>query len=255
MLIDSHAHMDMTDFSKDRTEVLERAVDGNVTKIVTVGIDIESSIAAIELARKNGFVFASVGYHPHNAKDCNQKTLNELARMASERSVIAWGEIGLDFYRSHSPHDEQRKVFSDQLRLADDLGLPVIIHDRNAHSEVLAQLKKMGRGERKGVIHCFSGDVELAHTLIDLGYFISIPGTVTYTKASQVKAVASAVPMNRLLIETDAPFLAPVPKRGKRNEPLFVRYTAEEIAGLRNMDFEEVALATSKNARDLFGLP
>ena len=165
------------------------------------------------------------------------------------------GRDWLDFFRSLSPHDEQKKVFSDQLRLASDLGLPVIVHDRDAHSEVLAQLKKMGKGERKGVIHCFSGDVELAHTLIDLGYFISIPGTVTYSKAFQVKAVASAVPMNRLLIETDAPFLAPVPKRGKRNEPSFVRYTAEEIAKLRKIELAEVAEATSKNAKDLFGLP
>jgi TatD DNase family protein len=254
MLIDSHAHLDMQDFDEDRAKVLERAVKGGVTHIITVGIDLDSSLRALELAREHAFVYSSVGYHPHNALGCSTQGLDELARMASEQEVVAWGEIGLDFYRRYSSPNEQLKTFCRQLEIANDLNLPVIIHDREAHNEVFTILKKMGVGERKGVVHCFSGDTDLATSLIELGYFISIPGTVTYDKASQVKETASNIPLEYMLIETDAPFLAPVPRRGKRNEPLFVTFTAQEIARLRNTEFEKVAQQTSENAKLLFGI-
>ncbi|MDY6971111.1 MAG: TatD family hydrolase [Thermodesulfobacteriota bacterium] len=253
-LIDSHAHLDMQDFEEDRKEILDRAVKGGLTHIISVGIDIDSSISAIELAREYDFVYAAVGFHPHNAHGQDPDGLEKLARMTSDSRVVAWGEIGLDFYRCYSSPDEQMKMFSRQLELADDLGLPVIIHDREAHEDILSILKRMGKGERKGVIHCFSGDSDLAMTMIELGYYISIPGTVTYKKATRVKEVASSIPMQSMLIETDAPFLAPVPKRGKRNEPLFVSFVAQEIACLRNIQFEEVARRTSENAKILFGL-
>lgn len=255
MLIDSHAHLDMKDFDDDRVEVIERAMKGGVSKIITVGIDLDSSLGALELARKYNSIYATVGYHPHNAGECSPQALVELARIASDEKVVAWGEIGLDFFRRHSSPDEQLKAFSRQLEIANDLNLPVIIHDRDAHSEIFEILKKRGKGKRKGVIHCFSGDFDLAMALIELGYLISIPGTITYKKASSVKEVASNIPMEYMLVETDAPFLAPVPKRGKRNEPLFVTYTAQEIARIRNMKFEELARQTSENAKNLFGLP
>ena len=255
MLIDSHAHLDMQDFDGDRNKVLERAVKGGLTHIITIGIDLDSSLSALELGRKYDFIYASVGYHPHNAHRHDPDGLEKLARTASDSRVVAWGEIGLDFYRCYSSPDEQLKMFSRQLEIADDLGLPVIIHDREAHKDILSILKRMGKGERKGVVHCFSGDTDLAMTLIELGYYISIPGTVTYKKAAQVKEVASSIPIQFMLIETDAPFLSPVPKRGKRNEPLFVAFVAQEIARLRNIEFEEVARRTSENAKTLFGLP
>lgn len=254
MLIDSHAHLDMQNFDEDRAKVLERAVNGGVTHIITVGIDLDSSLSALELARKYGFVYSSVGYHPHNALGGSTQRLDELARMASEKEVVAWGEIGLDFYRCYSSPAAQMETFCHQLEIANDLNLPVIIHDREAHNEVFTILKKMGKGERKGVVHCFSGDADLAMALIRLGYFISIPGTVTYDKASQVKEVASGIPLEYMLVETDSPFLAPVPRRGKRNEPLFVTFTAQEIARLRNVEFERVSQQTSENAKLLFGI-
>ena len=254
MLIDTHAHLDMKHFDKDRGEVLQRAARGGISHIITVGIDLDSSRKALGLAHENGAVYAALGYHPHNAGGNISKNLHVLAGMTSDPKVVAWGEIGLDFFRGYSSREDQLGIFEPQLDMALELNLPVIIHDREAHGEVLKILKKIGKGERRGVVHCFSGDIDLAMALIELGYFISIPGTVTYKKALQTKEVATHIPLERLLIETDAPFLAPVPKRGKRNEPLFVTYTAGEIARLRNMDLEEVARATSNNAKALFGL-
>ncbi|MBW1902002.1 MAG: TatD family hydrolase [Deltaproteobacteria bacterium] len=255
MLVDSHAHLDIRDFDNDRTDVIDRAVSGGLTNIITIGIDVGSSLRALELARKHAFIYASVGLHPHNANTFDSQELDSLAQIASDSKIVAWGEIGLDFYRRYSPRDDQLRSFQQQLETANDLDLPVIIHDRDAHDDVFKILKKMGKGEKKGVIHCYSGDQDLAAAFIELGYYISIPGTVTYKKASHVRDVASSIPMERMLIETDAPFLTPVPKRGKRNEPLFVTYTAQEIARLRNIKFEEVARKTAENAQTLFGLP
>ncbi|MCK4782233.1 MAG: TatD family hydrolase [Desulfobacteraceae bacterium] len=254
MLIDSHAHLDMQQFDEDRQKILERAASGGLTHILTVGTDLDSSLAAVALAQEYDLIYAAVGYHPHNAQGCDFQKLDKLARMTSEPKVVAWGEIGLDFFRNLSPPEDQLKVFSRQLEMANDLNLPVIIHDREAHKDIFAILKKLGKREKRGVIHCFSGDIDLAKDFIELGYYISIPGTVTYKKASQVKEVACGIPLERMLVETDAPFLAPVPKRGKRNEPLFVTYTAQEIARIRNIEFKEVARATAQNAKDLFGL-
>ncbi|MBW1786923.1 MAG: TatD family hydrolase [Deltaproteobacteria bacterium] len=255
MLIDSHAHLDMKDFDKDRDDVIERAVAGCVGRIVTIGIDLASSRKALDIARNHAFIYSTVGYHPHDAKACRTEYLEELVAMAADPKVVAWGEIGLDFFRHYSPEKDQKKVFERQLEMARDLDLPVIIHDRDAHEQVFSALKRMGKGENRGVIHCFSGDLELADALIDLGYYISIPGTVTYKKASDTREVAARMPLERMLVETDAPFLAPVPKRGKRNEPFYVTYTAQEISRLRDTDVNSVAEATTRNAMELFGLP
>lgn len=255
MLIDSHAHLDMKEFEKDREATLNRAFEGGITHIIAIGTDLSSSLKVLDLANRYDFIYSSVGYHPHNATDMDQQSLEELARLVSEPKIVAWGEIGLDFYRRHAPPHLQLQAFKRQLEMAIDFNLPVIIHDRDAHTEVLRVLQETGGGERKGVIHCFSGSYDMAMTLIEMGYHISIPGTVTYRNALQVQEVASKMPLEHMLLETDAPFLAPVPKRGKRNEPLFVIYTAQKIAELRDMDFQDVARQTSENAKRLFSLP
>ena len=255
MLIDSHAHLDMEDFEKDRDDVLARAIQTGVCHIISVGIDLTSSMAALNLAQKHAYISCAVGCHPHHAETCKTSDLDHLAQLASEAPVVAWGEIGLDYFRGYASTEAQVRIFEDQLALARDLNLPVIIHDREAHEATFSILKRMGKGERKGVIHCFSGDVDLARAFMDLGYFISIPGTITYKKAKQIKEVATAIPLSCMLIETDSPFLSPEPRRGKRNEPAHVYYTAMEIARLREISFEEAARETTKNARALFQLP
>ena len=255
MLIDSHCHLDMKNFDKDREAVIQRAQKDGIVHMISIGIDVGSSQSAIDLARQYDFISATVGCHPHDADECSSLDLEKLTSMAVEPEVVAWGEIGLDYYRNYSKKENQRKIFQVQLELAQRAELPVIIHDRDAHKEVYAILEKMGKGERKGIIHCFSGDRGLAEAFIALGYYISIPGTVTYKKAGQIKEVAATIPLDRMLVETDAPFLAPVPRRGKRNEPSYVAYTAREIARLRDIPFETVAEQTTRNARTIFGLP
>jgi TatD DNase family protein len=192
----------MQQFDEDRQKILERAASGGLTHILTVGTDLDSSLAAVTLAQEYDLIYAAVGYHPHNAQGCDFQKLDTLARMTSEPKIVAWGEIGLDFFRNLSPPEDQLKVFSRQLEMANDLNLPVIIHDREAHKDVFAILRKLGKSEKRGVIHCFSGDIDLAKDFIELGYYISIPGTVTYKKASQVKEVACGIPLERMLVET-----------------------------------------------------
>lgn len=253
MLVDTHAHLDVDDFEEDRDIVIKRAVDAGLVNIVTVGVDLDSSVKALDIARKYDLVYAAVGCHPHNAKTCKNNDLEKMAGMASDKRAVAWGEIGLDFYRLHSDPETQISLFRDQIHLAYDLNLPVIIHDRNAHDEVFDVLKEMGKGKDRGVIHCFSGDVDFAEALIDIGFYISVPGTVTYKKALRIRRVAKTIPCEYMLFETDSPFLAPVPNRGKRNEPSFVRFTAMETASLRGMDLDELCTITSENAMRLFG--
>ena len=254
MLIDTHAHLDVEDFDKDRDLVVKRAVDVGLVNILTVGVDIDSSQKALDIARQYDPVYAAVGCHPHNAKQCGDNDLKKMADMVSDDRIVAWGEIGLDFYRLRSDPEIQISLFRDQVQLAYDLNLPVIIHDREAHDEVFDVLKKMGKGKNRGVIHCFSGDVDFAESLIDIGFFISIPGTVTYKKALRIRRVARTIPLEYMLFETDSPFLTPVPNRGKRNEPSFVRFTAMETASLREMDFDELCRITTENATRLFGM-
>lgn len=254
MLIDSHAHLDMDDFAADRDPVIKRAVQGGVARIVTIGIDLASSKKAIEIAKKYDFIYATVGYHPHNADEAEPRDLEKLRALASEPKVVAWGEIGLDFFRRHSPPEKQVKAFERQLDIASEQALPVIIHDRDAHTDLLRILKSRKK-QYRGVIHCFSGNYDLAMALIELGFCISFPGTVTYKNAVDTQAVATRIPLERLLVETDCPYLTPLPFRGKRNEPLYVKHTAEKIAQLRQLDFEELAQAISANTIRLFNLP
>ena len=254
MLIDSHAHLDMPQFEKDRDQVLERALRGGIKRIITIGVDLASSLKALELAQRYDFVFCSVGYHPHNAGASAPDVLKELAGLASEPKIVAWGEIGLDFYRRRSHPLKQIEVFEQQLAMAAQFGLPVIIHIREAYKEALHILQKK-KEIRRGVIHCFSGTYDFAMTCIQMGFYISIPGIVTYKNALQVQEVASKIPLDHLLVETDAPYLTPVPKRGERNEPLYVTYTAQKIARLRHIDLSELARKTTENTSKLFSLP
>lgn len=254
MLVDSHAHLDMDNYKDDLELVLKRAVEGGVTRIITIGIDLESSIRALDLARRYEFIYSTIGFHPHDADKVTAGQLNELKKLAGEDKVVAWGEIGLDFFKNRSERDKQINAFKDQLKIASELDLPVIIHNRNAGKEILSILKEQGNTGLKGVIHCFSGDYEAAMSFIDVGYYISIPGIVTFKNANELKRVAAGIPIERMLVETDAPFLAPVPKRGKRNEPLFVAHTARAIAELRGMDFKELASITTENCRNLFNI-
>lgn len=254
MLIDTHAHMDMVDFEKDKDEVIQRALNNNVVNIVNIGIDRESSSKGIQLSEKYSVIYCTVGIHPHNADSSTPKELNELAVLASSSKVVGWGEIGLDFFKRYSSPQKQMELFEEQLKIAGELNLPIIIHSRNAHRETYEMLKKYSSSIKKGVIHCFSGDVELAMEYIKMGFYISIPGTVTYRNATKIQEVVREIPIEYLLIETDAPFLSPEPKRGKRNEPSFITYTAKKIAELRNQETSVIEDKTTQNAKELYSI-
>ena len=259
-LTDSHAHLDDRRFAQDREAVIERAAQAGVTTIITIGFDLTTSRTAVELAHGYPGVYATVGIHPHEAKTVDQTVLAQLRTLGRQQpGVVAVGEIGLDFYRDLSPRHMQRQAFRQQLDLADELGLPVVIHDRDSRGEVLNILAGWVR-ERKndrppGVIHCFSGDAAQARRAVGLGFYIGIDGPVTYPNARKLVEVVRTVPLDRLLIETDAPYLTPEPHRGRRNEPAYVRLVAERIAELHGLPLAEVARITTANARRLFGLP
>ncbi len=253
-LVDTHAHLNSREFDGDRPEVLRRAAEAGVEWIVDVGADLAGSRRAVALAAAEPHVWAAVGVHPHDAAMFDAAALNELRALAADGRVLAIGEIGLDYYRDLSPRPLQREALAAQLALAQDLGLPVIVHDRDAHDDTLAMLRSAaGRGLR-GVMHCFSGGPELARDVLDLGLYIGIAGPVTYPKASRLAEVVRLAPLERLLVETDCPYLAPQAYRGRRNEPAYVRLVAERVAELRGLPLAEVGRITSDNARDLFKL-
>lgn len=251
MAIDTHAHLEMDAFDADREEVLARAAAAGLTAIVTVGTTLPDCEKAVALARSHGQVFASVGIHPHEARDAGAAAYEALRRLAAEPKVVALGEIGLDFFYDHSPREQQLKSFAEQLDLAAELDLPVIIHDRDAHGETLGLLRER-RGRLRGVLHCFSGDAAMAQECVELGYYISVAGPVTYPKADQLRSAAREVPLERLLVETDCPYLAPQSRRGKRNEPAYVIETARRLAELRGVPLPEMERITADNARRLF---
>jgi TatD DNase family protein len=254
MLIDSHAHLDMKQFDSDRDQVIDRALSADIKYIITVGIDIRSSRNALNLTTHYPSIFATAGIHPHNADNANKNDLEQITLLAQHDKIIAIGEIGLDFFRNRSARQNQIEVFTQQFAVAISLDLPVVIHDREAHAETVNILSSFKQNGLHGMIHCFSGDYKLAKTFINMGFYISIPGTVTFNNASQTQDVVKRVPLNRLLLETDAPFLAPTPYRGKRNEPSYIVHTAQKIAKLRGISFEEVSYQTSKNVCQLFNL-
>ncbi|MBW2560469.1 MAG: TatD family hydrolase [Deltaproteobacteria bacterium] len=253
MLVDSHAHLEMDEFDGDREAVIQRAQEGGVDCIVTVGLNLEDSRKAVALAEKYDMIYASVGVHPHDVESIDETTYDLLRELSGSDKVVAYGEIGLDFFRNLLPRGLQIRRFGEQLELAAQLALPVIIHDREAHKETVEMLQGQ-RNDRRGVIHCFSGDYDMAARCLDMGFYISIPGTITYKKSDLLREVVRKIPLDRLLVETDCPFLSPEPKRGKRNEPAYVAYTARRIAQIKALPFEEVERVTSGNARDVFGM-
>jgi TatD DNase family protein len=254
-LIDTHAHIDGRDFHPDFDEMLARAAEAGLSHIVTVGADLESSRAAVKLAEAHDHIFAAVGIHPHDAERVTEKCYTEIKELAAGHpKVVAIGEIGLDFYRDRSPRDDQERVFRRFILLARELALPVIVHDRDAHQRVMAILREEKAAEVGGVLHCFSGDLAMARECVEMGFYLSIPGTVTYPSNEQLREVVRGVKIEHLLVETDCPYLTPVPHRGKRNEPAYVRITAEKVAELKGLTLSDVGRITSLNARRLFGI-
>lgn len=257
-MIDTHAHLDDRVFANDLHAVLERAEAAGVERIVCVGTDMDSSRAALSLAEQHDAIWAAVGVHPHNASKLYPADLDELRVMARQDRVVAIGETGLDFYRNLSPRDAQLSAFRLHLDLAREVSLPVIVHDRDAHDEVLLELKRWVAyqyGQRFGVLHCFSGSAAMAQEAVELGFYISVGGAVTYDKAGTLAEVVRQVPMDRLLLETDCPYLAPEPYRGRRNEPAYLVHVVRAVARLRGLTPEEVAATTAANAVLLFGGP
>ncbi|HNS74018.1 MAG TPA: TatD family hydrolase [bacterium] len=253
-LVDTHAHLDFDQFDADREEVLDRAEMNGVRQIVTIGIDLATSRRSVELAEKYAMVFAAVGIHPHDVAKAGAEDLDEIAALLEHPRVVALGEVGLDFYYNYSPEEVQRKY----LRLFLDWSLtgdkPLIIHTRQADEAIVTLLRERSRAGWRGVFHCFSGDARMAEKVLELGFHISFTGNITF-KNSTSAAVMREVPLERLMVETDCPFMAPVPHRGRRNEPAYVQLVAQKVAEVKGISFQAVAERTTANARELFHLP
>lgn len=255
MLVDSHAHLEMPEFREDLDQVLRRAKEAGVSLIFTVGTEKKDWARTLEIARSNPSVYAILGVHPHNAKEVVGDTYPELKNLCLDAKVRAVGEMGLDFFRNLSPRQVQIERFREQIALARELDLPIVVHDREAHEETLEILKSEGAEHCGGIIHCFSGDEKMARATIDMGFYISIPGTITFKNADPFREIVRKLPLESLLVETDAPFLAPEPLRGKRNEPSYVRLTAQKVAEVKKVPFEKVAEVTRANALRVFKIP
>jgi len=254
MLFDSHAHLDSSSFDDDRAEVVERAKEAGVSLVMNPSVDLESSSKVVRLAEEYEGIYGAVGIHPHNADTMDEMILSLLEGLAKKEKIKAIGEIGLDYHYDYSPRDEQKDCFIEHLRMAKRLGMPVIIHDREANDDVMRILKEEKAFETGVLLHCYSGSAEMARQYVRLGASISIAGPVTFKNARKLAEVVKTVPLERLLIETDSPFLTPVPNRGKRNEPAFVRFVAQRISLIKEIDFEDVAASTRGNAKSFFGI-
>ena len=256
MFIDSHAHIDGPEFDQDRGEVIERAQAAGVSVILNVGTGDPHSGAferAVELGKSHSAIYTAIGTHPHDARHYDDKAEEKIKNLVNNERVIAWGEIGLDFHYDNSPRDVQVAVFKRQLRAARECDLPVVIHTREAEAETIEILKSEYEGaQRRGVFHCFSGSMHLAQRALEIGFMISFSGIVTFKKADELRAVAKGVPLDRLLIETDCPYLTPIPYRGKRNEPAYVVEVARCLAGLHGVELEEMARVTTENFKTFF---
>ena len=253
MLFDTHAHYDADWFDADRHEVLAALPENGVSLVVNPGCDLVTSRAAVEFAEKYPHVYAAVGYHPENCAPYVEEHLDQLRQMARHPRVVAIGEIGLDYYWEENPPKAfQQQVFRAQMALAEELDLPVIVHDREAHADCLAIVKEFPKV--RGVFHCYSGSVELAKELVKLGWMLSFTGVLTYKNARKSVEVAQAVPLERLMIETDSPYMAPVPHRGKRCDSALVRHVCEKLAEIKGISFEECAAVTKENGKRFFGI-
>jgi len=254
MLIDTHAHLDFPEFSNDLPSVLNRAMQKGVQRIITIGINLASSQQVIDLAHRYPQVYATVGIHPHDAFLMDEEALSIFRSLAREDRVLAIGETGLDYHRDRQPRAIQRKCLNRQLEVACDLKLPVVFHIREAFDDFFDIVRPYAHSLGGGVLHCFSGDWNIAVKALDLGFYLSIPGTVTFPQASKQQDVVKKAPFDRLLVETDAPYLTPVPFRGKVNEPSYVYYTAKKVAEIRGCTLDEVASQTTSNACAVFHL-
>ncbi|MDP2606881.1 MAG: TatD family hydrolase [Deltaproteobacteria bacterium] len=256
MLIDSHAHIQGKEYAGEVEAVIARAREAGVEKIIAVGGagDMSSNTEAISLAKTFPDIYATVGMHPHDAKDVGTDELKKLKELAADPKVIAVGETGLDYYYDHSPREVQRRVFAEFIHLAQETGLPIVVHERDAAQDVADLLRTEGGGTLRGVIHCFTGNYEAACAYLELGFYISFTGIITFKNAEPLREVVRRLPLERIFVETDSPYLTPVPHRGRRNEPAYVRYVGETIAKIKCVSLEEVARVTTQNVRELFGV-
>lgn len=252
MIFDTHAHYYDKRFSEDRDDVLKDLKNHDISYVLNAGCDLKTSQMSILLADEYDFMYASVGFHPHEAKHYDENSTAMLENMAKHEKVVAIGEIGLDYYYDNSDREIQREVFAKQLQLAKKLNLPVIVHDRDAHKDCLDII--LQNPVQKLVYHCYSGSVEYAFELVKLGYKMSFGGTVTFNNAKVSKEVIKAIPMDNIMLETDCPYLTPVPHRGKRNDSRYLNFVAEEIAKLRGITYEEVCTKTTKTALEFFDI-
>ncbi len=252
MLFDTHAHLNLPQFADDLDDVIERAKRAGVSEIVVVGFDEKTIERALELVDRYSCLYAAIGYHPVDAIEMKDEHLSMLERLSSHPKVVALGEMGLDYHWDKSPKDVQKDVFRKQIRLAKKVNMPIIIHNRNADDDVIQILEEERADTVGGIMHCFSGDVEMAKRCLEMNFYISLGGPVTFKNAHVPKEVAAYVPLDRLLIETDCPYLAPHPHRGKRNEPAYVKLVAETIAEIKGIDLDELAAITTANAKKIF---
>ncbi|GAF22119.1 MULTISPECIES: TatD family hydrolase [Shouchella] len=254
MLIDTHVHLNADQFEDDVNETILRAREAGVKEMVVVGFDEKTINRAMELIEKDDHIYAAIGWHPVDAVDMTDDHLSWIEELSKHPKVVALGEMGLDYYWDKSPKEVQKDVFRKQIALAKKVKLPIIIHNRDADQDVVDLLEEEQAKEVGGVMHCFGGSVETAERCIKNNFYIGLGGPVTFKNAKRPKEVAKQIPLNRLVVETDAPFLAPHPYRGKRNEPAYVKRVAEDIADIREMSFEELCQKTTENAKKLFGL-
>jgi len=255
MLIDSHAHLDDKRFDADRDMLINSLKENDVDLVLNIGADIKTSQASVDLAEKYDNIYAVVGVHPHSAKDLEGSDLSELRALAEQEKVVAIGEIGLDYYYDNSPRNIQQKWFKKQIELAQELDMPIVIHSRDATQDTFDILKEASnKKELRGILHSYSGSYEMAQEYIKLGFYIAIGGPVTFKNARVSREVAAQIPLDKLLIETDSPYLTPEPYRGKRNEPMYVKYVAEKIAEVRGTTYEEIANKTTQNLLRLLDL-
>src|SRR5690625_5229439 len=254
MLFDTHVHLNARQYSKDLDEVIKRAHDAGVSHMVVVGFDHETIPLALEIAEQNDNIYASVGWHPVDAIDFSDEDLKWIEQLSAHPKVVAIGETGLDYHWDKSPKDIQKEVFHKQIRLAKKVCLPIIIHNREATEDIIEILRSEDAKDVGGIMHCYNDSSDYVQTLLDMNFYISLGGPVTFKNATLPKEVAVQVPLDRLLIETDAPFLAPHPYRGKRNEPAYVTLVAKQIAELRGMSFDEISKVTTNNAFTLFNI-
>jgi TatD DNase family protein len=252
MFFDSHAHYDDERFNADRDELLQNLKNEDVSYVINIGSCVETSLKSVELSKKYDFIYAALGIHPHCVEDIKDNDISVIERETKNNKVVAIGEIGLDYHYDNSPRELQKHWFSQQLKLAKKVCLPVIIHDREAHQDAMNIVKKEDVSSIGGVFHCYSGSVEMANELIEMGFYISIPGTITFKNAKKVKDVVKNIPIEKMLIETDCPYLAPEPYRGKRNYSAYLKYIAQEIAQIKEISVEEVAEITLANAKHAF---